>query len=63
MACKNRNILLLLDQCMAHCHEDFKLKHVLVLYLLPNIQSYMQSLNQFIVYCMKHKGEVVPVLN
>jgi hypothetical protein len=36
MACKNGNILLLLDQSSAHNHEGLALKHICVLHLPTN---------------------------
>jgi hypothetical protein len=54
MACKNRNLLLLLNQCSAHNHEGFTLKHVHLLHLPANTTSYMQPLYQGIIYCLKH---------
>jgi hypothetical protein len=54
MACKNRNIVLLLDQCSAHNHEGLTLKHVYLLHLPANTTSYMQPLDQGIIYCLKH---------
>jgi hypothetical protein len=53
MVCKNRNILLLLDQCSAHNHEGLTLKHVRLLHLPANTTSYMQPLDQVIIYCLK----------
>jgi hypothetical protein len=53
MACKNRNVLLLLDQCSAHNHKGLTLKHVRLLHLPANITSYMQPLDQGIIYCFK----------
>jgi hypothetical protein len=52
MASKNRNILLLLDQCSAHNHEGLTLKHVHLLHLPAN--SNMQQRDQGIIYCLKH---------
>jgi hypothetical protein len=53
MACKNRNILLLFDQCSAHYHEDLTLKHVRLLHLPAKTTSYVQPLDQGITYCLK----------
>jgi hypothetical protein len=53
MACNNRNVLLLLDQCSAHNHEGLTLKHVRPLHLPANTTSYMQPLDQGIIYCLK----------
>jgi hypothetical protein len=53
MACKNKNVLLLLDQCSAHNHEGLTLKHVHLLHLPANTTSYMQPLDQGIIYCLK----------
>jgi hypothetical protein len=53
MACENRNVILILDQCSAH-DKDLNLKHVCPLYLPPNTISYPQPLDQGIIYCMKN---------
>jgi hypothetical protein len=53
MACKNRNLLLLLDQCSAHNHKGLTLKHVRLLHLPANATSYMQPLDQGIIYTLK----------
>jgi hypothetical protein len=48
-----RNVLLLMGQCAAHNNEGITLKYVHHLYLLPTTTSYMQPLNQGIIYCTK----------
>jgi hypothetical protein len=50
---QNTNVLLLLDQCSAHNHEGLTLKHVRLLHLSANITSYMQPLDQGIIYCLE----------
>lgn len=51
MACQNRNVLLVMDQCIARNKEGTTLKHVHLFYLLPNITIYIQLLDQaFISY-------------
>jgi hypothetical protein len=55
-ACKYRNIFLLLVQCAAHYHKGLQLKHIQVLYLLPNITSYMHPLDHSIIHCVKHEN-------
>jgi hypothetical protein len=53
MACKNRNILLFLDQCSTHNHKCLTLKYVHLLHLPADSTSYMQPLDQGIIYCLK----------
>jgi hypothetical protein len=50
---QNRSILLLLDQCSAHKHKGLTLKHVHLLHLPANTTSYMQPLDQGVIYCLK----------
>jgi hypothetical protein len=50
--CQNRNVLRLMDQCAAHNSEGLTLKHVRHLYLPANTTSYMQPLDQGIIYEM-----------
>jgi hypothetical protein len=45
---------LFLDECSAHNHEHLTLKHVHLLHLSANTTSYMQPLDQGIIYCLKH---------
>jgi hypothetical protein len=42
-----------MDQCAAHNSEGLTLKHVRLLYLPASTTSYMQPLDQGIIYCMK----------
>lgn len=53
MACQNRKILLLIDQCAAHNFRGLNLNNVRVMYLPANTTSYMQPLDQGIIYCLK----------
>jgi len=52
MACQNRNVLPVMDQCIAH-NEGITLKHVHLFYLLPNITIYMQILDQALICYMQ----------
>jgi hypothetical protein len=46
VACQNRNVPLIPDQCSAFSDKGVKLKHVCILYLLPNTISNLQPLDQ-----------------
>jgi hypothetical protein len=50
VTCKNRNILLLLDECSALSHRGLTLKHTCLLHLPASITSYMQPLVQGVIY-------------
>jgi hypothetical protein len=39
------------SQCSAHNHESLMLKHIRLLYLPANTTSYMQPLDQGMIYC------------
>lgn len=53
MAGQNRKILLIMDQCTAHNIEGLPLRNIKVLYLPANTTSYLQPLDQGIIYCLK----------
>jgi hypothetical protein len=40
--------------CSAHNNEGLTLKHICLLYLPVNTTSYMQPLDQGIIYCLKN---------
>lgn len=51
--CQNWHVLLLIDHYAAHSNEGCTLKHVHIFFLLPNTTTYVQPLDQGIIYCMK----------
>ncbi|XP_064475501.1 tigger transposable element-derived protein 6-like [Ornithodoros turicata] len=53
MACSNRKIVLIIDQCSAHPKQD-ELQKVKVLFLPPNATSHLQPLDAGIIRNVRH---------